>query len=294
MRGRFGSLVTAMVTPFDREQKLDLPAAQELAVWLVDHGSDALVVSGTTGEAPTLSDEEKVALWKAVLEAVGERAHVVAGTGSNDTAHTIHLTQAAERVGVHGALVVTPYYNRPPQSGLLAHFEAVAGATGLPIVLYDIPSRTARKIEHSTLLKLASVKNIVAVKDSVGDVQGAARLAAEAPEGFDLYCGNDGETLPWLSVGAVGVVSVASHVVGLQMAEMISRFASGDAEGARKINAALIPVYDVMALNANPIPVKAALALLGHPVGDSRLPLVPATPEEIVRIEEELSRAGVL
>ncbi len=294
MRGRFGALITAMVTPFDREQKVDLPVAQKLAAWLVDHGSDALVVSGTTGETPTLSDEEKIALWKAVLEAVGERAHVVAGTGSNDTAHTIHLTRAAEKVGAHGALVVTPYYNRPPQPGLVAHFKAVAGAVGLPIMLYDIPSRTARKIEHSTLLDLASVENVVAVKDSVGDVQGAARLVAEAPEDFWVYCGNDGETLPWLSIGAVGVVSVASHVVGLQMAEMISRFASGDAEGARKINAALIPIYDVMAINANPIPVKAALELIGHPVGSPRLPLVPASPEEVAKIEEELSRAGVM
>ncbi|MGH2732404.1 MAG: 4-hydroxy-tetrahydrodipicolinate synthase [Actinomycetota bacterium] len=294
MRGRFGALVTAMVTPFDREQKLDLAAARKLAGWLVDHGSDGLVVSGTTGEAPTLSDEEKIALWKAVLEAVGERVAVVAATGSNDTAHTIHLTRAAEEVGAHGALVVTPYYNRPPQSGLIAHFKAVAGAVGLPIMLYDIPGRTARKIEHSSLLELASVENIVAVKDSVGDVQGAARLVAEAPEGFQVYCGNDGETLPWLSVGAVGVVSVASHVVGLQMAEMISRFASGDAEGARKINAALIPIYDAMAINANPIPVKAALELIGHPVGSSRLPLVPASPEEVAKIKEELSAAGVM
>ncbi|MGH2769163.1 MAG: 4-hydroxy-tetrahydrodipicolinate synthase [Actinomycetota bacterium] len=294
MRGRFGALVTAMVTPFDCEQKLDLAAARKLAGWLVDHGSDGLVVSGTTGEAPTLSDEEKIALWKAVLEAVGERVAVVAATGSNDTAHTIHLTRAAEEVGAHGALVVTPYYNRPPQSGLIAHFKAVAGAVGLPIMLYDIPGRTARKIEHSSLLELASVENIVAVKDSVGDVQGAARLVAEAPEGFQVYCGNDGETLPWLSVGAVGVVSVASHVVGLQMAEMISRFASGDAEGARKINAALIPIYDAMAINANPIPVKAALELIGHPVGSSRLPLVPASPEEVAKIKEELSAAGVM
>lgn len=294
MSGRFGDLITAMVTPFDEQGGLDLARAQELASWLVDHGSEGLVVAGTTGESPTLSDGEKVSLWKAVAEAVRGRASVIAGTGSNDTAHSIHLTKEAERAGVDAALVVTPYYNRPPQSGLLAHFKAVAAATGLPIVLYDIPSRTARKIEHGTLLELAAVPNIVAVKDSCSDVQGAARLVAESPAGFQVYCGNDGDTLPWLSVGAVGVVSVASHVVGPQMADMILRFRSGDPPDARKIHLDLMPVFDVMGITSNPIPVKAAMELLGQRVGPPRLPLPPATPEQVARIREVLGRAGVL
>lgn len=293
MRGRLGDLLTAMVTPFDRDGKVDIAQAKALAVWLVDNGSAGLVVTGSTGESPTLNDEEKVALYRAVVEAVGDRAKVVAGTGTYDTAHTIHLTQEAEKAGVHGVLVVTPYYNRPPQSGLLAHFKAVAGATSLPVILYDIPIRTSRKIEHPTLLELAAVPNIIGVKDACGDVQAIARLIAEAPPDFQVYSGNDGDTLAWLSVGAVGVIAVASHVVGPQMAEMVSLFKAGDAEGARKIHLDLMPVFDVMSITTNPIPVKAALELMGHPVGPPRLPLVPATDTERTKIEEVLSRAGI-
>lgn len=294
MKGQFGGLITAMVTPFDREGNVELGAAQKLASWLLDNGSDGLVVTGTTGEGPTLDDREKADLWRAVVDAVGDRGSVIAGTGTNDTAHSIRLTRDAEKAGCHAALVVTPYYSRPPQSGLLGHFSAVANSTGLPLILYDIPARTGRKIEHATLLALAEVDNIVAVKDAAGDVQGAARLVAEAPPGFEVYCGNDGDTLPWLAVGAVGVVSVASHVAGLRMAAMMERFWAGDVDGARAANADLLPIYDAMAITSNPIPVKAAVELLGQPVGPPRLPLPEATPDEVARIRSVLAAAGLV
>ena len=294
MRGRFGDLITAMVTPFDKDGKLDLDAAQKLAAWLVEQRSEGLVLAGSTGEGPTLNDEEKIALWKAVVEAVGDRASIIANSGTYDTAHSIHLTKEAEKVGVHGILAVTPYYNRPPQNGLSAHFRAIAAATSLPVLLYDIPIRTGRKIEHPTLMELASVDNIAGVKDACGDPQGAARLVAEAPGDFQLYSGNDGDTLPWLSVGAVGVIAVASHIVGPQMSEMIERFHSNDPETARKIHLELMPIFDAMSITTNPIPVKAALELMGHKVGAPRLPLPEATKEEKNELKKVMSSAGVM
>jgi 4-hydroxy-tetrahydrodipicolinate synthase len=294
MGGRFGDLITAMVTPFDDDGNVDFDEAQKLAAWLMDHGSDGLVVAGSTGEASTLTDAEQRDLWKAVKEAVGGRGKVIGGTGSNDTAHAIFLTKAAEEDGLDAALVVTPYYNKPPQAGLLAHFRAVAGSTSLPVIVYDIPARSVTKIEHATLIELAQIENVVAVKDAVGNVQGAARLVADAPEGFQVYSGNDADTLPWLSVGAVGVIAVASHVAGPQMAEMIRLFTSGDPEGARKIHLDLMPVFDAMSLTTNPIPVKAALELMGHPVGGPRLPLVPADDAQRARLKDVLTSAGVL
>jgi 4-hydroxy-tetrahydrodipicolinate synthase len=294
VKGQFGGLITAMVTPFDSDGRVELGAAQKIAAWLLDNGSEGLVVTGTTGEGPTLTDQEKADLWRAVVEAVGDRGSVIAGSGTNDTAHSIHLTQQAEKAGCDAALVVTPYYNRPPQSGLLAHFQAVARATALPIVLYDIPVRTGRKIDHATLLTLAETPNIVGVKDAAGDVQGAARLVAQAPEGFEVYCGNDADTLPWLSVGAVGVISVASHVAGPKMAEMIAAYWAGDPERARRLNAELIGVFDAMNITANPIPVKAAMELAGHPAGPPRLPLPEATSDEVARIREALRSAGLV
>jgi 4-hydroxy-tetrahydrodipicolinate synthase len=295
VRGRFGDLITAMVTPFGPhgENRVDLDRARRLAAWLVDHGSDGLVVTGSTGEAPTLSDTEKVALWHAVVDEVGDRASVIAGSGTYDTAHSIELTKQAEVSGCHAALVVTPYYNRPPQSGLLAHFRAVAEASSLPVILYDIPSRTGRKIEHRTILELAEVPNIVGVKDACGNLQGAGRLVAESPPDFHVWCGNDGDTLGWLAVGAVGVISVASHLVGPQMAEMIAAHKAGDVHAALKIHLGLTRVFDVLSTTTNPIPIKAALELLGHPVGPPRLPLPPATPEEIEAIRRVLERAGI-
>lgn len=294
MGGRFGDLITAMVTPFDGDGNVDLDEAQKLAAWLLENGSDGLVVAGSTGEASTLTDQEQRDLWKAVKAAVGDRAKIVAGTGSNDTAHAIHLTRWAEEDGLDGVLVVTPYYNKPPQEGLLAHFRAVAESTSLPVILYDIPARSVTKIDHRTIIELAQVENIVAVKDAAGNAQGAARLVADAPEGFQLYSGNDADTLPWLSVGAVGVIAVASHVAGPQMAEMIRLFKSGDPEGARKIHLDLMPVFDAMSLTTNPIPVKACMQLLGHPVGSPRMPLVPASDAQRDQLRKVLTTAGIL
>lgn len=294
MRGRFGDLITAMVTPFDSKGQVDLKEAARLASHLADNGSDGFVIAGSTGEGPTVTDDEKSQLIQSVKEAVGDRASVIANTGTYDTAHSIHLTKEAEKAGADAVLTVTPYYNRPPQNGLLAHFKAIASSTKLPVILYDIPIRSSRKIEHETLVELSKVENIAGVKDACGDAQGAARLVAESGEGFQVYSGNDADTLPWLSVGAVGVIAVASHVVGPQMAEMISLFKSGDVEGARKIHLDLMPVFDVMSFTTNPIPLKAAMNLLGFKVGEPRLPLVAATDEQVRVVKETLKRAGAL
>lgn len=294
MAGRFGGLITAMVTPFGAAGELNLDAAQKLAAWLVEQGSEGLVIAGSTGEASTLTDAEQQALWRAVKEAVGDRCTLIAGTGSNDTAHAIKLTRLAEQDGMDAALVVTPYYNRPPQPALLAHFKAVAACTDLPIILYDIPVRSAAKIEHATLMELAAVDNVVAVKDAVGNAQGAARIVAQAPQGFEVYSGNDADTLPWLSVGAVGVIAVASQVAGPRMAEMIRKFDAGDVQGARRIHLELMPVFDAMGMTTNPIPVKACLQMMGHDVGGPRMPLIPADQSQTERLRAVLDRAGVL
>jgi 4-hydroxy-tetrahydrodipicolinate synthase len=294
MAGSFGTLVTAMVTPFKEDRSLDLDRAQELARWLLEHGSDGLVVAGSTGEAATLIDEEKSALWRAVVQAVDGRGKVIAGTGTYDTAHTVHLTEEAERAGVDCVLVVTPYYNKPPQRGLIEHFTVVAGATGLPVMLYNIPGRTAVRIEHDTLLRLAGVENIVAVKDSTGDLDAMSHLVAEAPPGFEVYTGDDWSTFASVCLGAVGVVSVASHVAGERIRQMIDLATSGDVAAARKVHQELLPVFDGMFITSNPIPVKAALGLLGQPVGPPRLPLVPASNEEIEKVRKALEDAGAL
>jgi 4-hydroxy-tetrahydrodipicolinate synthase len=290
----FGRVITAMATPFTAEGALDVQRAQQLAEYLVSNGSDGLVIAGSTGESPTLSFDEKRDLFGAVVSAVGGRADVIAGTGTYDTAETIHLSKMAADQGVNGLLVVTPYYSRPPQSGLLAHFKAVAAATDLPVILYDIPLRTSRKIEHATLLELASVPTIIGVKDATSDIAGTAKLAAEKPEDFTIWAGNDADTLPMLSLGAQGVISVASHIVGPRIADLVAAFGKGDVEGAAAINAELQPVFDVLFITSNPIPLKAALAMVGQPVGDPRLPLVPATEQERAEIHEVLHKFGVV
>lgn len=275
--GRFGGVLTAMVTPFDGEGRLDLDGAAVLARWLVDNGSEGLVVSGTTGEAPVLTDDERTDLWRAVVEAV--TVPVVAGAGTNDTEHSIQMAKAAKDAGASAVLAVTPYYNRPSQAGIEGHFRAVAAATDLPVVLYDIPVRTGRKIGHGTMLRLAhEVPTIVAVKDAAGDVHGSARLIAEAPGGFELYSGDDGATLPLLSVGAVGVIGVATHWTGRLHARMFEAFVKGEVEEARRINATLLPsfAFETGDDAPNPIPAKALLRVLGLPVGQCRLPMGPA------------------
>jgi 4-hydroxy-tetrahydrodipicolinate synthase len=294
MTGRFGSVITAMVTPFDDDLALDVDAAVSLARWLTDNGSDGLVLTGTTGEGPVLTDEEDVELWRAVTEAV--TVPVLAGTGSNDTAHTVELTKRAERCGVAGVLVVTPYYNRPGQAGLEAHFRAVAGATQLPVLLYDIPIRTGRKIAHDTFVRLSDVANIAGVKDAALDPAGSARLRAAMPESFEIYSGDDDQTLAMMATaGAVGVVSVASHWAGPQIAEMIAAFEKGDVIGAREANARLIPSWDFRGTDAapSPIPTKAMMRMLGHAVGQCRLPIGPAPAgleDKARKVLEQLQR----
>lgn len=273
----FGSVITAMVTPFSAEGALDVDAAVTLARWLVDHGNDGLVLAGTTGEGPVLSDDEKLDLWRAVADAVS--VPVVAGTSSNDTAHSVELTRRAEATGVAGALVVTPYYNRPSQAGLEAHFRAVAAATSLPILIYDIPFRTGRKVSNDVLVRIArEVPNVVGVKDAAVDVAGSAQLVAAAPSGFELYSGSDDQTLPLLSIGAVGTIGVATHWAGELVGEMIAAFGKGDVERARQINARLLESYlfESGDLTPNPIPTKAMMRVLGLPVGQCRLPMGPA------------------
>jgi 4-hydroxy-tetrahydrodipicolinate synthase len=274
--GRFGAVLTAMVTPFDDDGRLDLDAVARLARWLVDNGSDGLVVSGTTGEAPVLSDAEKRDLWRAAAEAV--TVPVIAGAGTNDTGHSVELARAAADAGVAAVLAVTPYYNRPSQAGIEAHFRAVAAATPLPMMLYDIPVRSGRKIAHATLLRLArEVPTIVAVKDATSDLAGSARVVAEAPGGFELYSGEDGVTLPLLAVGAAGTVGVATHWTGRLHAQMFHAFAKGDVDEARRINTSMLPsfAFETGDDAPNPVPAKAMLRVLGLPVGHCRLPMGP-------------------
>jgi 4-hydroxy-tetrahydrodipicolinate synthase len=278
---RFGRVITAMVTPFGDDGALDLDAAVELARWLAAHGSDGLVLSGSTGESSVLTDDEKVSLWRAVAEAV--TIPVIAGTGSNDTAHSVAMTRQAASSGVDGVLVVTPYYNRPSQAGLHDHFRAVAEAAGnLPVMLYDIPIRSGRRIETATMLRLArEVPAVVGLKDAAGDAPTTAHLVAQAPTGFEVYSGDDAMTLPLMSVGAVGVISVAGHWVGARLRTVVDAFVAGDVTGAIAANAELLDSFDFesTADYPNPLPAKAALRALGLRVGQCRLPMGAATPE---------------
>jgi 4-hydroxy-tetrahydrodipicolinate synthase len=287
-----GEILTAIVTPFRRDGSADLAAFRALARHLVDNGSDGLVVTGTTGESPTLSDEERFDLYAAAVEEVGERATVVAGTGTYDTRHSVHLTQRADDLGVDGFLVVTPYYSKPPVRGIVEHFRAVAGVTDKPIVVYNIPQRVVVNLQPETLAKLAEIPNVTAVKQATTDPGQARRILAETD--LALYAGNDDLLLPFLELGAVGGILVYTHVVGRRVRELVTRFRDGDVEGARAIEAELRPVIEALAVTTNPIPVKAALALLGHDVGGLRLPLVEATEDEKAVVREALERAGVL
>jgi 4-hydroxy-tetrahydrodipicolinate synthase len=289
----FGHLLTAMVTPMKGDGALDYDGAAKLAEHLVgDMRNDGLVISGTTGESPTTSNEEKSRLLAAVLEAVGDRAVVVAGVGTYDTAHSCELARAAERAGAHGLLVVTPYYNKPPQSGLVAHFTAVADSTGLPVMLYDIPGRTGTKISADTLARVAEHPRIVAVKDATADVFAASRVIATT--GLAYYSGDDGLTLPFLSVGGVGLVSVVAHVVGDRLHDMIDAYLAGQVALATRLYQDLIPVIvGIMTRTQGAIMAKAALALLGLPGGSVRAPLPDATAAEIEQLRQDLAAGGV-
>lgn len=273
----FGRLVTAMITPFDASGEIDLLGARRLASHLVEHGSDAIVVSGTTGESPTLEDREKLALLEAVAEQVGGKAKIIAGTSTYDTRHSVKLTKEASSRGIDGILAVTPYYNRPGQAGLIAHFEAMAEVSSAPLMLYNIPSRTGRKIEIETIVKLADHPNICAVKDAVGDLAFTARTVNAVPEDFYVYSGDDALTLPMMAVGAVGVVSVASHLAGRAISRMMESFVEGKVAEAQRLHLQLLGLFDGLFVEPNPIPLKAALEMCKMPSGNPRLPLTPAT-----------------
>jgi 4-hydroxy-tetrahydrodipicolinate synthase len=286
-----GTILTAMVTPFDADLTVDHGKLAELAEYLIGSGSDGLVVAGTTGESPTLTDDEKAAMFRTVVEAVGGRVPVVAGTGSNDTAHSVKLTRAAEGCGVDAVLVVTPYYNKPPERGLLAHFRAVAAATTLPLVVYNIPGRSVVNLSPEALAALGEVDNIIAVKQANPDLGELHRLRELSDLG--IYAGNDDMLLDVLKMGGLGGICVASHVVGPRLAEIARLVRAGDVAGAERLDEGLRDLYKTLFLTANPILVKEALNLLGHDVGGLRLPLVPATPEESAVIADELRRLGV-
>ena len=291
--GRFGAVLTAMVTPFDEDGVLDVDAAVALAGWLADNGSDGLVVAGTTGEGSVLSDGEKRELWEAVAGAVA--VPVVAGAGTNDTRHSVELARVAEEAGVDGILAVTPYYNRPSQAGIEAHFRAVAAATSLPVVLYDIPVRTGRKVAVETMLRLATeVPNVVGVKDAGGDPAASARLLTQAPESFELYSGEDALTLPLLAVGASGVVGVAAHWSGRLHGEMLTAFTKGEVEEARRLNAMLLESYSFETGDAapNPVPAKAMMRVLGLRVGQCRPPMGQAPDGVEAQARQVLANLG--
>jgi 4-hydroxy-tetrahydrodipicolinate synthase len=291
-RRPFGRVLTAMVTPFDVAGALDLDAAARLATYLVDEqGNDGLVVNGTTGEAPTTSDAEKADLVHAVAEAVGDRAKVIAGVGTFDTVHSIHLAQQAAKAGADALLVVTPYYSKPPQAGILAHFRAIADATDLPIVVYDIPARTGTAIETDTMIALAADDRIVAVKDAKGDLVASSRVLAETDLAY--YAGDDAMTLPLLAIGGVGLVGTSTHFSGARAAELIAAFEAGEVETARRLNRSLLPIFTGVFRAQGVVLVKAGLALQGRPVGSVRLPLVEATEHEISHLRADLQAANL-
>jgi 4-hydroxy-tetrahydrodipicolinate synthase len=292
MTESLGTIFTAMVTPFDDELAVDHARLADLARFLVDNGSDGLVVAGTTGESPTLDDDEKVAMFHTVIEAVGERVPVVAGTGSNDTRHSIELTRAAQECGVDAVLVVTPYYNKPPERGLIEHFRAVAGSTDLPVIVYNIPGRSVVNLSAEALAVIAEIDNVVAVKQADPDIGQLRRLQELSDVG--LYAGNDDMLFDVLTMGGWGGICVASHVVGPRLAEMARLVRAGAAGAAKLIDDDLRTLYKTLFLTSSPIPVKEALNLLGHRVGGLRLPLLPATAEESGAIAQELRRQGLL
>ncbi|MGI9659647.1 MAG: 4-hydroxy-tetrahydrodipicolinate synthase [Gaiellaceae bacterium] len=286
----FGEVLTAAVTPFHADSSVNYDAFGELCEYLVANGSDGIVVGGTTGESPTLTDKERMALTRVALDTVGERATVVAGTGTYSTSHSVHLTEEADALGVDGFLVVTPYYNKPPPAGIVAHFAAVAEVTERPILVYNIPQRVVINIEPSTMTELAEIPNVRAVKQATTDIDQARHIVEI---GLDLYAGNDDLILPFLEVGGIGGVCVFTHLVGTRVKELIAAYNAGDLEGARAIDESLRPLVDALAVTTNPIPIKTALDLLGHNVGPLRLPLVAATDAEREQVRVGLETASL-
>jgi 4-hydroxy-tetrahydrodipicolinate synthase len=286
-----GNVLTAMVTPFHEDGSVDFASFQRLARHLVENGSDGVVVSGTTGESPNLTDDERLDLFRAAIEAVGDDATVVAGTGTYSTAHSVHLTEQAHELGVDAFLVVTPYYNKPPQRGIVAHFEEIARASDKPIVVYNIPGRVVINVEPETISRLAEIPTVRAVKQAHDDLAEAKHIV---DTGLDLYAGDDNLIQPFLELGGIGGVCVHTHVVGPQVAAQVKAFLSGDAERAREIDRELDPAYELLKVQSNPIPIKAALNLLGHSVGGHRLPIPPPTEDEIAAVRGCLELLGLL
>ncbi|BBW96633.1 4-hydroxy-tetrahydrodipicolinate synthase [Geobacillus icigianus] len=286
---QFGNVVTAMVTPFDRKGNLDLPKTTELVNYLLDHGTDALVVAGTTGESPTLTTEEKLALFRHVVAVVNGRVPVIAGTGTNNTRASIELTKRAEEAGVDAVMLVSPYYNKPNQEGLYQHFKAIAESTSLPVMLYNVPGRTAVSLAPETVIRLAEIPNIVAVKEASGNLDAMAEIIERTPDDFLLYSGDDSLTLPVLAIGGAGVVSVASHIIGDEMQRMIRAFQAGDHQQAAALHCRWLPLMKGLFAAPSPVPVKTALQLCGLDVGAVRLPLVPLTEQERNELQRLLS-----
>jgi 4-hydroxy-tetrahydrodipicolinate synthase len=287
-----GEVLTATVTPFDAKGRVDYDRYRELCAFLVENGSDGVVVSGTTGESPTLTDDERVELLRAAVDAIGDRATVMAGTGTNSTAHSIRLTEQAHAAGADGFLVVTPYYNKPPPRAIVEHFKAVASASDRPVMVYNIPARVVINIAPETMGELAEISNVRAVKQANDDLEQARRIVAETE--LDLYAGDDNLIYPFLELGGAGGVCVHTHVVGPQVKELIRRFRGGDKNGAKQIDDELQPAYELLAVTTGPIQIKAALNLLGHDVGGLRLPLIEASEDEEARVRDCLERLGVL
>ena len=287
-----GEVLTAIVTPFDDDGRVDAAKFREVASYLVDNGSDGIVVTGTTGESPTLSDDERFELYEAAVDELGGRATVIAGTGTYSTAHSVHLTERAHELGVDGFLVITPYYNRPPVRGIVEHLKAIAATSDRPIVVYNIPSRVVLNLEPETIAQLAEIPTVKAVKQANDDVGQARRILAET--GLDLYAGDDPLVLPFLELGGTGGICVHTHVVGPQVKELVRRFRAGDAEGAKRIDGELAPALEILKVAVNPIAIKAALNLLGHDVGGLRLPLVEADETERAQVRGCLERLGLL
>jgi 4-hydroxy-tetrahydrodipicolinate synthase len=286
-----GEILTAIATPFKRDGAVDLQAFRALASHLVDNGSDGLVVTGTTGESPTLSDDERFALYEAAVEEVGDRATVIAGTGTYSTSHSVHLTARAHELGAHGFLVITPYYNKPPVRGIVEHFKAIAAVSDRPIVAYNIPGRVVLNLDSDAIAQLAEIPTVLAVKQAYPDLD-QARAIVEL--GLDLYAGDDDLVLPFLEIGGRGGVCVHTHVVGPRVREMVQRYRDGDLDGARELDRELAPSIELLRVAPNPIAIKCALNLLGHDVGGLRLPLVEATVEEREAVRSCLGRLGLL
>ncbi|MDF2500733.1 MAG: Dihydrodipicolinate synthase [Anaerosporomusa subterranea] len=286
----FGRILTAMVTPFHEDGSVNYQAAAALARHLVANGSDGLVVAGSTGEAATMDADEKLRLFATVADAVGDKATVIAGTGSNDTRASIALTRQAEKLGVHGVMLVGPYYNKPTQEGFYQHFKAIAEVTSLPVIIYNVPGRTASNILPETIARLATIPNIAAVKESSGNLDQVSEIVRTTPDDFLVYSGDDSLTLPILSVGGCGIISVAAHAVGVRMHQMVDAYFAGDIVQARNIHLELLPFFKVIFIASNPIPIKTIMKMLGHEVGGFRLPLVPATDKEIVQLQQVMTK----